>query len=319
MTDSSRISLLSRRDALKAGAMTGAALALTRWGLSEAQAQSSGIIMKTIPSTGEKIPCIGVGTNNYSPTTPEELEARKQVLKRLPELGCSVVDTAPLYRDSERVIGNLVKELGIRDKLFIATKCMARNNDVAAGKAEIENSFKLLQTDVIDLMQVHNLVGTDAIMPVLLELKQAKRFRYVGITTSSDEQHAEMLASMKKHPLDFIQVNYSIGDREAEKEILPTALDKGIAVLINVPFGGRRGSLFPSVQGRPLPDWASEFGAKTWAQFFLKYSLSHPAVTCAIPGMTKVSHVEDNVAGGSGVLPDAKMRKRMEDFWASLS
>lgn len=318
MTDSSRTSMLSRRDALKAGALTGAAFALARWGLPEAQAQSSGIIMKTIPSTGEKLPCIGVGTNNYSPTTPEELESRKQVLKRLPELGCSVVDTAPSYRESEAVIGRLVKELGNRDKLFIATKLMARNNDVAAGKADIENSFKRLQTDVIDLMQVHNLVGTDVMIPVMLEEKRAKRFRYIGITTSSDNQHAEMLASMKKHPLDFIQVNYSIDDREAEKEILPTALDKGIAVLINVPLGGRGGNVLTKVSGKPLPAWAADYDVTSWAQLFLKYNISHPAVTAVIPGTTKLSHLQDNQLAGRGRLLDAAGRKRVEELWATL-
>jgi aryl-alcohol dehydrogenase-like predicted oxidoreductase len=169
-------------------------------------------------------------------------------------------------------------------------------------------------------MQVHNLTGTDALAPVLQEQKHAKRIRYIGITTSRDEQHAAMVTSLKKHPWDFVQVNYSIDDRDAEQEVLPLARDRGIAVLLNVPFGGRRGgNLFARVKDRELPSWAAEFDARSWAQFFLKYSLSHPAVTCAIPGMTKVAHLEDNAAGGAGRMPDAAMRKRMEEFWGSLT
>jgi aryl-alcohol dehydrogenase-like predicted oxidoreductase len=160
----------------------------------------------------------------------------------------------------------------------------------------------------------------DALAPMLQELKEAKRIRYHGITTSRDEQHADVVASLRQHRWDFVQVNYSIDDRESEKEVLPVAQERGVAVLINLPFGGRRGgNLFGRVEGRKLPAWAEEFDARTWAQFFLKYSLSHPAVTCAIPGMTKVSHLEDNAAAGKGRMPDAAMRKRMEEFWGSIT
>jgi aryl-alcohol dehydrogenase-like predicted oxidoreductase len=317
---------LSRREALKAGTLTGAGLALGGSGIIDALAADPSaatnvpMLTKAIPSTGEKIPIVGLGTNQFGVETDQELTARREVLERLPELGGAVVDTAPAYGRSEEVIGRLVRELENRERLFIATKITAPGGDLGASRVSVEQSFDRLRTDRIDLMQVHNLNGVDALAPMLEELKAAKRVRYHGITTSRDEQHGDVVASLKKHRWDFVQVNYSIDDREAEREVLPIAQERGAAVLINVPFGGRRGgNLFTRVQDRKLPDWAGEFDARTWAQFFLKYSLSHPAVTCAIPGMTKVSHVEDNAAGGKGRLPEAAMRKRMEEFWSSVS
>jgi aryl-alcohol dehydrogenase-like predicted oxidoreductase len=310
---------LTRREALKAGALTGAGLALGGWADGPAHAQQLQLIAKPIPSTGEKIPVVGLGTNRYSVETAEELAARREVLRRLPELGASVVDTAPSYGRSEEVIGRLVDELGNRGRLFLATKVTAPDGDVVAARASIAQSFERLRTALIDLVQVHNLAGTDTLAPILQEQKQAKRIRYTGITTSRDEQHAEAAASLRKHAWDFVQVNYSIDDREAERDVLAVARDRGVAVLLNLPFGGRRGSLFARVEGRALPGWAAEFDAGSWAQFFLKYSLSHPAVTCAIPGMTQVAHLEDNIAAGRGRLPDAAMRRRMEEYWDSLS
>ena len=317
--------IFSRREILKAGTLTGASVALCGSGIlgvlaaDAPAANDAPMLTKAIPSTGEKIPVVGLGTNQFSVDTDAEIAARREVLKSLPELGGAVVDTAPAYGRSEEVVGRLVRELENRDRLFLATKVTAPGGDTGASKVSIEQSFERLRTDRIDLMQVHNLNGMDALAPVLQELKQAKRIRYHGITTSRDEQHAETVASLRKHRWDFVQVNYSIDDREAEKGVLPVAQERGAAVLINVPFGGRRGgNLFGRVERRELPAWAKEFDAHTWAQFFLKYSLSHPAVTCAIPGMTKLSHLEDNASGGKGRMPDAAMRKRMEEFWAAL-
>jgi aryl-alcohol dehydrogenase-like predicted oxidoreductase len=230
-----------------------------------------------------------------------------------------VVDTAPAYGRSEAVIGQLVAELGNRDRLFYATKVTAPNNDAAAGRAMLEQSFRRLRTDHIELVEVHNLMGTDAVMPVLMELKSAKRIRYVGATTSNDAQHAALIETMRADKLDFVQVNYSLDDRESALAVLPEAQQRGTGVLLNMPFGGRRGSnMFARVANRPLPDWAAEFDAQTWAQFFLKYAISHPAVTCAIPGTTKLTHLLDNQRGGRGRLPDAAMRMRMEKFWDAL-
>ena len=183
----------------------------------------------------------------------------------------------------------------------------------------IEASFRRLAVETIDLVQVHNLHGLKAFMPLLLELKAAKRIRYVGMSTSRDEQYERLLDSLARYPVDFVQVDYSIGNRNAAERVLPFAQDKGLAVLINMPFGGRRDrNLFPQVRGRALPDWAAEADVGSWAQFFLKYVVSHPAVTCAIPGTTKVAHLEDNQAAGRGRLPDAAMRARMESFWDAL-
>ncbi len=184
----------------------------------------------------------------------------------------------------------------------------------------IEESFRKLQTSKIDLLHVHNLASTEAIMPVLQQLKHDGRVRYIGMTTSFVNQHAEMLIAMRSHPVDFIQIDYSIGNRAAAQDILPLALDRGIAVMLNVPFGGRRGTnLLARVAGRPLPDWAAEIDATSWAQVMLKYVISHPAVTCAIPGTTQVSHLEDNLRGARGRLPDAALRLRMEQMWDSLA
>ena len=325
----------SRREALKAGALTGAVVALGGVGAASIAAEAAAaqgaatpnaaaakapMLTKAIPSTGEKIPVVGLGTNQFGVDSDAEITARREVLKRLPELGGAVIDTAPAYGRSEEVVGRLVRELESRKQLFLATKVTCPDGDVGASKVAIEQSFARLRADVVDLLQVHSLTGTEALAPVMKELREAKRVRYLGITTSRDEQHAEVAATLRKHPWDFVQVNYSIEDRAAEKEVLPLAKDRGVAVLVNVPFGGRRGgSLFSRVGDKPLPKWAAEFDATSWAQFFLKYSLSHPAVTCAIPGMTKVAHLEDNAAGGKGRMPDAAMRQRMQEFWATLS
>lgn len=315
---SSSIDRWTRRDVLRTGVLAGAASALTP--LCTLEAASDTLITRPIPSTGEHLPVVGLGTNNYSVTDPNELASRREVLQRMPELGGKLIDTAPAYGRSEEVIGTLLAQIGNRDRFFLATKATAPNDDVSEGKRQIEESFKRLRTDHIELIQVHSLIGVDALVPVLQELKGAKRIKYLGATTSSDDQHGAMAAAMRKHELDFVQINYSIDDRESAETLLPLAQERGIAVLLNLPFGGRRGSnLFARVKGRDLPAWASEFDATSWAQFFLKYVISHPAVTCAIPGTTKLSHLEDNQRGGRGRLPDAAMRKRMEAFWDGLS
>ena len=316
---SSWVDRWTRRDVLQAGALAGAASILSPFAVSHA-AEQRALITRPIPSSGEQLPVVGLGTNNYSVTAAEELAARRVVLEKMPQLGGKLIDTAPAYGRSEEVIGELLAQIGNRDRFFLATKATAPNNDVAEGKAQIERSFERLRTERIELIQVHSLTGVDVLVPLLQELKGAKRIKYVGATTSDDGQHAAMAGAMRKHKLDFVQLNYSIDDREAAQSLLPLAQERGIAVLVNLPFGGRRGSnLFARVSARPLPAWASEFDATSWAQFFLKYVVSHPAVTCAIPGTTKISHLEDNQLGARGRVPDASMRKRMEAFWDELS
>jgi aryl-alcohol dehydrogenase-like predicted oxidoreductase len=266
------------------------------------------------------IPVVGLGTNQYGSTDPEAMAPIRQVLRRMAELGGKVVDTAPSYGRgaSEEVIGTLVEELGIRDQLFLATKVTAPDGNVEEGLRQLNESFRKLRTDTIDLMQVHNLRGTDAIMPVLREWKQEGRIRYLGVTTSSTRQHGALMETMRAYPLDFIQVNYSLGSRGAADEVLPLARDRGQAVLLNIPFGGRRRSLFATVSGRELPDLAREVGADSWAQLFLKYLISHPAVTCPIPGTDDVVHLEDNMGAMRAPLPDQAWRRRVEEYWDGL-
>ncbi len=271
---------------------------------------------KPIPSTGEQIPVVGLGTNNYSPTTPEERASRKAVLERLTALGASVIDTAPAYRASEATIGELLAEIGNRNQAFIATKVTAQGGTREEGVAMLEESRRRLRSELLDLVQVHNLVGTDVLLPLLREQVAAKRIRYLGVTTSRAAQYAELAALMRRERLDFVQLDYSLGNRLAATELLPLAQERGMAVLVNLPFGGRRdGNLFSRVKDRPLPGWAAEIGAASWGQVFLKYVVSHPAVTCAIPGMTRVANLEDNVGAARGELPDAAMRARMERWW----
>lgn len=311
---------VTRRQALGAMALAGASLLLQRRVLASAGAMKSlPLITKTIPSSGASLPVVGVGTNAFGVSGAEELAARREVLSLLPELGGSVVDTAPAYGSSEAVIGDLVSQLGNRKQLFYATKVTARAGDAAGGRAMLEESFKRLRTDHIELIQVHSLQGVDEMLPVLQEFKVARRIQYTGVTTSQGSQHKELAAVMRRHPLDFIQVNYSLDDRAAAEEILPLAQERKIAVLVNVPFGGRRGrTLLTRVANQPLPDWAAEFDATSWPQVFLKYVVSHPAATCVIPGSTKTRHLEDNLRAARGRLPDADMRRRIEQYWDKL-
>jgi aryl-alcohol dehydrogenase-like predicted oxidoreductase len=322
----------TRREALRIGAAAALGLTISRLPLhaattrlaaelpgSHAGMQELPLITKAIPSTGERLPVIGLGTNRYSVTSDEDLAARREVLRRMPDLGGTVVDTAPSYGRSEEVIGQLVSEIGNRDRLWIATKVTAPQDDVQRGTQMLHDSFAKLKVDRVELMQVHNLNGVAAMLPVLREWKQDGRIRYIGVTTSSDRQYEQLEQLMRREPLDFIQVDYSIGNRTSAERILPLAADRGMAVLLNVPFGGARGNVIGQMGDRPLPDWAAEFGASTWAQFFLKYNVSHPAVTAAIPGTTNVRHLEDNLGAARGPLPDAALRRRIEQFFDTLT
>jgi aryl-alcohol dehydrogenase-like predicted oxidoreductase len=299
---------LSRRELLKAGFGMGASLCLPSASL---LAQEGTVIQRKIPSSGESVPIIGIGTaHRYQGTTEAERAPLREVLRQFKELGGKVIDTAPAYGNAETVLGELVAELGIRDALFLATKVGAQGRD--AGIEQMEQSRQRLRTLRIDLIAVHNLGDTQTQLRTLRDWKQAGRIRYVGITTSSDRQYEEFEQTMKTEALDFIQVDYALDNRNADQRILPLAADRGMAVMINLPFG--RGRLFKAVEGRQLPPWASEFDCTSWGQFFLKYIVSHPAVTCAIPGTAKVEHLIDNLGAARGRLPDPTMRRRMESF-----
>ena len=302
---------ISRRDFLKTTAGIGAAMLLPQ---NLATAQSEPLLQKKIPSSGEMIPIIGLGTaRRYEEvkTEAEKIPLRETILK-FKEVGLKVIDSSPSYGTAEAVVGEIVDGLKIRDSLFLATKVSLREIGREQGIAQIEQSFKKLRTNKIDLIAVHNLRDTQVQLRTLREMKQAGRIRYVGITTSFDNQYGEFERTMKNETLDFIQVDYALDNRDAGERIIPLAADRGIAVMINLPFG--RGRLFNAVQGKKLPQWASEFDCASWAQFFLKYIVSHPAITCAVPGMAKAEYVTDNVGAARGGLPDAAMRRRMEQF-----
>jgi aryl-alcohol dehydrogenase-like predicted oxidoreductase len=307
--------LFSRREMLKLAAGAGAALAFGRLRLFP---ESREIITRPIPSSGERIPVLGLGTartfNIADPSAPEGRAPLRAVLEAFVEMGGTVLDTAPAYGNAERVAGILARELGVTDRLFMATK--VAGEEKAAGIAQMENSMRVLGREVIDLIQVHNLRGWRIQLVTLREWKAAGRIRYLGVTTSSLRQYGELARIMETEELDFVQLNYSIGTREAEKRLLPLARDRGMAVLVNRPY--ERARLFRAVRGRELPEWAAEFDAESWGQFLLKFILSHPAVTCAIPATSKVEHLRDNMGAAYGRLPDEAMRRRMAEYFESL-
>ena len=301
---------LNRREFTKAG-LGAASLAA----LGPAIAYPQHIIRKAIPSSGEKVPIIGLGTNRYG--VGESAAARaplRAALERFHQLGGTLIDTAPSYRTSESVLGDLIDDLGIRNDLFVATKTDKPN--AAETGAQMEDSASRLKMEMFDLMQVHNLRGWKTALPVMREWQQEGRIRYIGMSTSRAAQYEDFEAVMRKEELDFIQINYSLEQREAADRILPLAKDRGVAVIINRAFGG--GRIFDTVGQSPLPDWAKEFGCESWAQFLLKYAVGHSAATLAIPGMTKLHHVDDNFGAAHGRLPDTKERKRQEAFYDAL-
>ena len=304
---------MGRRTVIKTGVGIGASMLLGSAPLF-AQSQSTRLLQRKIPSTGESIPIIGLGTaRRYEEIkTDAELAPLRETIRQFTELGGKVIDSSPSYGTAEAVVGKIVEGLKVRNSLFLATKVSLRKLGREAGLEQIEQSFKKLRTNKIDLIAVHNLRDTQTQLRTLREMKQAGRIRYVGITTSFDNQYSEFEQTMKNETLDFIQVDYALDNRDAGERIIPLAADRGMAVMINLPFG--RGRLFNAVQGKKLPAWASEFDCNSWAQFFLKYIVSHPAVTCAIPGMAKVEYVIDNLGAARGRLPDAAMRIRMEKF-----
>jgi aryl-alcohol dehydrogenase-like predicted oxidoreductase len=273
---------------------------------------STSLVARPIPAAHRQVPLIGIGTaRRYAdPAGEEQLAPLRAAIVRFVELGGEVIDTAPSYGRAEEVVGQLVEELSLRDRLFLATKVGAENPD--EGRAQIAQSFRHLRTDRIDLIAVHNLRDVTNQLAILRELKAAGRIAAIGATTSFERQYADFEAMMRRERLDVIQIDYALDNRTASERILPLAQEQGLAVMINLPFG--RGRLFEATQGRPLPDWAAEIGATSWAQFFLKYIVSHSSRPIAIPGMAQVRYVEDNLGAARGPMPDAAMRRRMEQF-----
>ena len=311
--------VLSRREAVKMGVAAGAALTVGRpAAFAGAPRQGTALIQRAIPSSGEMLPIVGIGTaRNYeNPTTPESIAPLREVLRQFPERGGRVLDTAPSYGRAESVVGDLLAELKNRDKYFIATKVSSRGGDRAAAVAQMTESLRRFHTERIDLMQVWNVSSPDVLLPLIDEWKAAGKIRYTGITTSSKGQYDQLESLMKARKFDFIQVDLAVDNRSAQDRLLPLAHDRGMAVLVNLPFG--RSRVFAKVQGKPLPEWTRELDVTSWAQLFLKYIVAHPAVTTVIPGTEKVEYLVDNLGAARGRLPDAAARRRIEAYVDSL-
>jgi len=308
---------VSRRQAAKilGGAVAGSLLPISAsrlWGANE----TSTMITRAVPSSGEKVPVIGLGTwqtfdvgSGASERAPLEL-----VLSELVKLGGRVIDSSPMYGRSEEVIGDLAAKLGLQGKLFLATKVWTSGRQ--AGIDSMERSFTRFKTKRIDLMQVHNLVDVTTHLQTMREWKAAGRFRYIGVTHYNDSAFPEVEKVLRSEKLDFLQINYSLVEPEADQRILPLAQERGVAMMINRPFGG--GDLFRRVRSKPLPEWAAEFDCHSWAQFLLKWILGHAAVTCVIPATADPEHLRDNAMAGTGRLPDLKTRQRMAEYVAKL-
>ena len=264
---------------------------------------------RKIPSSGEMLAVVGVGTWRTFDVgaKPEDRAPLAEVLRLLFAAGGSVIDTSPMYGSAEAVIGDLLSAAGTRSKAFIATKVWTTGRD--RGVSQMRNSMRLLETDRIDLMQIHNLVDWRAHLPTLQAWKAEGRIRYLGITHYTQSAHDELESVMRAEKWDFVQINYALDDRAVERRLLPLAAERGIAVIVNQPFGG--GGLLRRLLGRKLPDWAGEIGATSWAQLLLKFVLANPAVTCVIPGTGKPQHMADNVQAGFGVYPDAALLRKM--------
>jgi aryl-alcohol dehydrogenase-like predicted oxidoreductase len=303
----------TRRRFLMASAATAGVLVMPQL----AHAADQPIIARPIPHSGELLPIIGIGTAiifDFENDAAKYADRRK-VMETMVVGGAKLIDTAHSYGRAEERVGDLAADLNLRDKLFLATKFSYRA-DVISANASMQASLKRLKTNRVDLMQAWNVGDESYKLDLPRDWQKQGLCRYVGITTSFQGQYSAIAKVLAREKPDFLQVNYSLGDREAEDSALPAARDAGAAVLVNLPFG--RNSLFRKAGQRPLPDFAAEFGAKTWAQFFLKFILSHAAVTAVIPGTDKPEYMLDNLEAGRGTMPDAAMRTRMIRYWETL-
>jgi len=279
-------------------------------------AQNPKIMTRKIPSTGEELPAVGLGTwqvfdagNDTAARAP-----LRTVISEFAKAGGKMIDSSPMYGSAESVAGDLVAELGLRDKLFIATKVWTRGRE--DGIRDMGRSFKRLRVTTMDLMQIHNLLDVGVHTKTLNDMKAKGRIRYTGITHYTSAAYVEVERWLEKEKYDFLQINYSLAERESERRILELCRNRNIAVIANRPFA--EGAMFGRVRGKPLPPWAAEIGVASWAQYFLKWIVGHPAITCVIPGTGKPEHVADNVAAGFGRLPDEKMRRKMAEYYDSL-
>lgn len=302
---------LSRRDALKIIGCTGAGMICDPL---SAFAAGSDMLTRAIPSSGEKIPVVGLGTWRQFDVgnSSSDRQPLLSVLRKMSAIGGRVIDSSPMYARSEEVIGDLSQETSVADNFFYATKVWTSGK--REGIDQMTASFKKMRRSKMDLMQVHNLIDWQTHLETLRRWKEEGKVRYIGITHYTDSAHDDLEKIVRTERLDFVQFNYSIRNRHAEQRLLGAARDRGTAVIINQPF--ESGSLFDHVAGKSLPEWASELEIKNWAQFFLKYIISHPAVTCAIPGTSNPDHLVENMQAAYGIIPDARSRKKMVEYIA---
>lgn len=296
---------LSRREALRRIGSGVAGLGI----VSAAQAQSGAILTRRIPSSDKVIPVIGLGTwQTFDVGSAANARAPlAAVLSAFAELGGKVIDSSPMYGNSESVVGDLVAKLGLRSKLFIATKVWTSGK--GRGIEQMKDSLRKLRTNTVDLMQVHNLVDVETHLDTLREWKSAGRVRYIGVTHYTASSHDDVARIVELVPIDFIQINYSVSERGAERRLLPLARERGVAVIANRPFAG--GELVRGLQRKPLPQWASEIDCESWGQLLLKFVVSHSAITCAIPATSKVQHLRDNMKAAYGRMPNEELRARI--------
>ena len=301
----------ARREALRLLAACAGSLAMDR-----AMSQPSPLITRPVPATGEPLPVIGLGTWQVFDAGSDSAARAplREVLAAFAKSGGRMIDSSPMYGTSESVVGELAAELGLLGKLFVATKVWTSGRD--AGIQQMETSYKRLRVERMDLMQVHNLVDVATHTKTLLDWKAKGRVRFIGITHYTPSAYAEVERWLKTAQYDFLQINYSLAEREAAERLLPLARERKVAVIANRPFA--EGAMFRRVRGKPLPDWAKEAGMATWAQYFLKWIVSHPAVTCTIPGTGRPEHMADNLAAGTGPLPGEALRARMAEHFDSL-
>lgn len=309
--------MLTRRDYLRFTAQAGAALALPIPLFAQ-----GGVLTRPIPKTGEQLPIIGLGSSaTFSQAAgAADIEAIRTVFSAMLDNGGTVFDTAPGYGASEEVAARAVNELGVRDRVFWATKMNVAGRgataDPARAREQVETSLRRLGRDKIDLIQVHNVADMATQFPILEEYKQAGKVRYIGTTSTFEGQYATLEQLMRDEPFDFIGIDYAVDNLDAEQRIFPLAQERGIAVMVYMPFGRTR--LWDRVEGHDVPAWAAEFGATTWAQFFLKFAASHPAVTVVTPATSRAHHMVDNMTAARGRLPDEAERRRMVTFIESL-
>jgi len=311
----------TRREVIKLGFFAGAGMTFGHASevFGQASSGTQGLRTRPIPRTGEQLPVVGVGTNQWGAQSEAEIAPLRDIMRLMVENGASVIDTARVYGRgrAEEVIGQVIRELDVRDGLFIATKVTTPGTR-EEGIASLEACMNALGLDRVSAMRAHSIDGAEILFPVFREWKEAGRIKYFGDTTMDAEEYPELERQLREENMDIIEIDYSVLDRAAADRILPLAQDQGVAVIVAKPFGGTSGSIFEHVAGQPVPDFAREIGATSWAQLCLKYILANPAVTVVIPGTDKPEHMADNLGAARGELPDADLRRRIEQIFDTL-